>query len=94
MVVSEFLVDLVVDLVEPVDQSLPRRQVDGQDLVGVGQTGPTELTGEDVGQGLEEGGVGGFLIGCVDKGGVMEEAPTGRPPEASVHESLLGGREF
>lgn len=91
MVVSEFLVDLVVDLVEPVYEGVPRREVDGQHLVGVGQTGPTELTGEHVGQGLEEGGVGGFLIGCVDKGGVMEETPTGRPPEASVHESLVRG---
>ena len=91
MVVSEFLVDLVVDLVEPMVQSVPRREVDGQDLVRVGQTGPTELTGEDVGQGLEEGGVGRFLIGGVDKGGMMEEAPTGRPPEASVHGSLVRG---
>jgi len=94
VVVSKFLVDLVVDLVEPMVQSVPRREVDGQDLVGVGQTGPTELAGEDVGQGLEEGGVGGFLFGCVDKGGVMEEAPTGRSPEASVHGSLLGGGTF
>jgi hypothetical protein len=30
------------------------------------------------------------LIGCIDKRSVMEEAPTGRPPEASVHGSLLG----
>lgn len=94
VVVSEFLVDLVVDLVEPVYEGVPRRQVDGEDLVGVGQTGPTELAGEDVGQGLEELGVGGFLVRCVDKGGVMEEAPTGRPPEASVHGSLVGGREI
>ena len=94
MVVSEFLVDLVVDLVEPMVQSVPRREVDGEDLVGVGQTGPTELTGEDVGQGFEEGGVGGLFAWFIDKGGVMEEAPTGRPPEASVHESLLGGGTF
>ena len=90
MVVSEFLVDLVVDLVEPVYEGVPRREVDRQHLVGIGQTGPTELTGEDVGQGLEELGVGRFLIGCIDKRSVMEEAPTGRPPEASVHGSLLG----
>jgi hypothetical protein len=31
------------------------------------------------------------LIGGVDKGGMMEEAPTGRPPEASVHGSLVRG---
>jgi len=94
VVVSEFLVDLIVDLVEPMNEGVPRRKVDGQDLVGVGQTGPTELTGEHVGQGLEELGVGGFLIGCVDKGGVVEEAPTGRSPEASVHGSLVRVREI
>ena len=95
MVVSEFLVDLVVDLVEPVYEGVPRREVDRQHFVGVGQSGPTELTREYVGQGLEELCVGWFLIGCVDKGGVMEEAPTGRSPEASVHGSLLGdGKEI
>ena len=90
VVVSEFLVDLVVDLVEPMDESVSRRKVDGQDLVGVGQTGPTELTGEHIGQGLEECGVGGFFARFIDKRGVMEEAPTGRSPEASVHGSLVG----
>ena len=91
VVVSEFLVDLIVDLVEPMNESVPRREVDRQHLVGVGQTGPTKLAGEDVGQGLEEGGVGGFLVRRVDKGGMMEKAPAGRPPEASVHGSLVRG---
>ena len=91
VVVSEFLVDFVVDLVEPVVQGVPRREVDRQHLVGISQTGPTELTGEDVGQGLEEGGVGGLFAWFIDKRGVMEEAPTGRSPEASVHGSLVRG---
>jgi len=94
VVVSEFLVDLVMDLVEPMVQSVPRREVDRQRLVGVGQTGPTELTGEDVGQGLEEGGVGLFLTRFIDKGGVVKKAPAGRSPEASVHGSLVRGRKM
>lgn len=81
---SKLVVDAVVNGVDPVGKVLEVLRIEGIFFIVIRQGGTTELTGQDVGEGLEEGGEGGGVF-CGRKGDFVEELPAGWAPEARIH---------